>query len=148
MPASVRVEGLRELRMALGAVDSGLQGELRGELKEIADDVAESARSKLRSDVQTSTGRAEGSIRSFSNTRGAGVRAGSSSVPYFGWLDFGGAIRHHGPNHRHETGHLLRREFVSRGRYVYPAADEGAVRAAPRVERMLDRLFVRAGFND
>jgi hypothetical protein len=75
------------------------------------------------------------------------VRGGGlAGVPYYGWLDFGGTIRHHGPKHAHTTAHLIRREVRREGRYVYPAADEEATRAAPRVERMLDRLFAKAGF--
>jgi hypothetical protein len=132
--------------MALGAVDSRLPGELKEESLEIAEDVRDLAQLKLRSDVATSTGRAAASIRAFSNMRGAGVRGGHASVPYFGWLDFGGTIRHEGSKHEHTTAHLIRREVRREGRYIYPAADEESTRAAPRVERMLDRLFARAGF--
>lgn len=148
MPASVRVEGLRELRMALGAVDAQLEQELRDELKGIANEVAVIAKGRMASAGAVGTGRAMGSIRAFSTARSAGVRAGGARVPYYGWLDFGGTIRHHGSRHEHTQTHLIRREFIAQGRFVYPAADQGATRAAPRVERLLDRLFVKAGFND
>jgi len=132
--------------MALGAVDSNLADELKQESLEIAEDVRDLAKRKLSGDVATSTGRAAASIRAFSNTRGAGVRGGRASVPYYGWLDFGGTIRHEGSKHTHTTAHLIGREVRREGRYIYPAADEESTRAAPRVERMLDRLFARAGF--
>jgi hypothetical protein len=134
--------------MALQAVDAELPRELSRELRGLAADVARSARARLAADTTSRSGDALASIRTFSTQRGAGVRAGKASVPYYGWLDFGGVIRHHGPKHAHATTHLIRREFISRGRYLYPAADERAGLIAPKVESLLDRMFVRAGFTD
>jgi hypothetical protein len=102
----------------------------------------------MAADITPRSGRALASIRTFATQRGAGVRGGRSSIPYFGWLDFGGVIRHHGPRHDHTHSHLIRREFRAGGRYLYPAADEKAAVIAPKVERLLDRMFVQAGFTD
>lgn len=148
MPLNVRVVGLRELRMALGAVDGALPKELQAELKVFADEVRLEAARRLEADVAHPTGRAAASLRAYSTSRAAGVRAGRASVPYYGWLDFGGTIRHVGSRHTHTRPHLIRREFISRGRYLYPAADAKAALIAPKVERLLDRMFVRAGFTD
>ncbi len=149
MPAGVKVVGLRELRLALGAVDAKLPAELTAELGDVAGGVRDLAQNKLRADVSTaSTGAAASSIRTFSTQRGAGVRAGGARVPYYGWLDFGGTIRHQGSRHTHTVAHLIRREFRPEGRYVYPAADESARLVSPRVERLLERLFIKSGFTD
>lgn len=148
MPNSVGVTGLRELRRALAAADDLLPKELRDELKALVGEVVVEARSRLLDDVVHSTGTAAGSIRAVALRGGAGVRAGGARVPYFGWLDFGGTIRHHGSKHHHEHTHLIQREVVKTGRYVYPAADAKAAVLAPKVERLIERVMVRAGFND
>ena len=148
MPNAVRVEGLRELRRALKATNELLPRELSQELKELAGDVRDEAKSRLEADVEHSTGRAAGSIRTVAFRGGAGVRAGGARVPYFGWLDFGGTIRHHGARHRHEHTHLIQREVVREGRYLYPAADAKAAAIAPKVESLIERTMVRAGFTD
>lgn len=148
MPLGVRVEGLRELRMALGVVEGELSQELRDELKVLAVEVRLEAARRLEADVAHPTGRAAASLRAYSTSRAAGVRAGSASVPYYGWLDFGGTIRHMGSRHTHTRAHLIRRQFIAGGRYLYPAADAKAALIAPKVEALLDRLFIRAGFTD
>jgi hypothetical protein len=148
VPNSVGVTGLRELRKALAAADSLFPRELSHELRDLAGDVREAARRRLEGDVEHSTGRAAGSIRAVILRGGAGVRAGGARVPYYGWLDFGGTIRHHGSQHHHDQPHLIRREFVATGRYLYPAADEQAALLAPKVERLIERVMVRAGFTD
>lgn len=142
------MEGLRELRKALKAADGLIPRELSKELKELAGEVATEARSRLEGDVAHSTGRAAGSIRAVVLGGGAAVRAGGARVPYFGWLDFGGTIRHHGSKHQHTHSHLIQREVVREGRYVYPAADEKAAVIAPKVESLIERVMVRAGFTD
>jgi hypothetical protein len=147
--AGVRVVGLRELRVALGAVDRRFPEELRDESKDIARIVRLRAVQRLEADVGPgSTGQAASTIRAFATQRSAGVRAGNARTPYYGWLDFGGEIRHHGPNHSHSHAHIIRREFVARGRYLFPAADDATPAIAPKVERMIDRLFREAGFTD
>ena len=138
----VKVEGLRELRRALSAAEAELPVYLREELREIGTLVARIAKPK----VPTLTGRAAGSIRAAPSGANVYVKAGGASVPYYGWLDFGGTIHHVGAKHSHSGDHQLHRDVVKGGRYLYPAAEEAKPAVALATERMLDRVFLRAGW--
>jgi hypothetical protein len=141
MPA-VKVVGLRELRRACSVMGEDMPLYLRDELKALAGVIVKRTQPK----VPVITGAARASVRAVIAGGGAAVRAGSAAVPYYGWLDFGGRIRHMGPSHSHVMNHYLFRPYIKTGRYLYPTADESAVEMAPMVEAMLDRLFVKAGW--
>ena len=138
----VKVVGLTELRKACAIMGEDMPLYLREELKKLAEVVAVKARAK----VPVIEGTAKGSIRTVMAGAGVAVRGGSAKAPYYGWLDFGGRIRHMGPSHAHTMNHYLFRPYIKTGRYLYPAADESAVEMAPMVEAMLDRLAVKAGW--
>lgn len=107
----VRVEGLARLRRNLKELDGELPKQLTARLKAIAETVAEDARSR----VPVRTGRAQRSIKALASGSTAGVRGGQKSVPYYGWLDFGGKIV------QRKMRRVLRREVIKGGRYMYPA---------------------------
>ena len=142
MPA-IKVVGLRELRRACSVMDEEMPLYLRDELMRLAEIVVQRTKPK----VPEISGAARGSIRAIIGGGGAAVRAGSAAVPYYGWLDFGGRIRHmpHARIH-HVMNHYLWRDYYPQGRYLYPTANEAAVEIGPMVERMLDRLCVKAGW--
>lgn len=120
MPVSrdaVSVEGLAELRRALGRVSPELPKTLRAKLKPIGDRIAGRARSKM----PKRTGRAAGSVKSGVSGNRAYVQIGKASVPYAAWLDFGGTL--HPVGGRHGT---QRRPMIPGGRYLYPAIGEMA----------------------
>jgi len=128
---------------------------LRDEMKKLAEIVAVRARAKVPVGAGPQTahstsgkpGAARASIRPVMAGGGAAVIGGRKSVPYYGWLDFGGIIKHYPhANIHHTMQHLIRRDFIKTGRYLYPSADEAAVEIGPLVEAMLDRLFVKAGW--
>jgi hypothetical protein len=132
---AVRVEGLKELRRALGRIDKSLQKSLRGRLKNVGDKVAALARSKMPS----RSGKARSSVKAGVSGNNAYVQGGRKSVPYVPWLDYGGTLRPTG--RRRGTQHRL---VVRKGRYLYPAIDEmrpdiedGAVKAFEETKREL-----------
>ena len=139
----VKVVGLSELRRACSVMGEEMRLYLREELKKLAGVVVTRTKPK----IPVITGAAAGSVRAVIAGGGAAVRAGSAAVPYYGWLDFGGIIRHYPhANIHHTMQHLIKRPFIREGRYLYPTADESAVEMAPMVEAMLDRLAVKAGW--
>lgn len=104
----VRVEGLRELRLGLRRMDSGLARQIRLSGNEAAQIVVDTAKPR----VPRLTGRAAGSIRVASTQTSVGVREGGSRVPYMAWLDFGGRV---GRNRS------VYRPFIKEGRYIWSA---------------------------
>jgi hypothetical protein len=125
---AVRVEGLKELRKALGGIDKSLQKTLRGRLKEIGDRVAAWARSK----VPVRSGKARSSVKAGVSGNNAYVQGGRASVRYYGWLDYGGTLRPTG--RRYGTQH---RPKVPEGRYLGAAIKE----MRPEIERGAMQAF-------
>lgn len=111
---AVRVEGLRELRKALGQIDKDLPKQLRKRFKAIGDEVAADARRTMPVD----TGKARASVRSGVSGNNAYVQIGKKTVPYAAWLDFGGVLK---PTGRRRN--RIVRQRRPRGRYLYPAID-------------------------
>ena len=107
--AELQVQNLGQVSRALRAVGKDAQGELKALGAEAANIVEADA--KRRAPVRT--GRLRNSIRSSGQARGAVVRGGKASVPYYGWIDFGGK--------RGKSS--ARRPFLKRGRILYPAID-------------------------
>lgn len=138
MPVSgsaVRVEGLAELRRALGGIDKALPKKLAKQLKAVGEKVAANARGRMPS----RSGRARGSVKAGTSGNAAHVQGGKKTVPYFGWLDFGGTLKPTGG--RRNTQH---RPKLSKGRYLYPAIEQmqpeiesGAVEAFEDTKREL-----------
>lgn len=116
----IKIKGLREFQATLKAMDGEAQKQLRGAMNRAADLVAADAKG----DVPRRSGRAASSVRAQSSQREARVMGGSKKVPYYGWLDFGGRIG---------KDKSVRRPFIQRGRYIYPAY----VRQYPKVMETL-----------
>ena len=128
---AVHVEGLKELRRALGQVDPALQKALRGRLKRIGERVADRARQRM----PKRSGRAAGSVKAGASGNNAYVQTGKKSVPYAAWLDFGGTLRPTGK--RHNT---IERPRIQHGRYLYPAIEE----MRPETQRQAVEAFEQA----
>lgn len=114
---AVEVEGLKELRRSLGQIDKSLQKNLRGRFKVIGDKVAARARDRM----PRRTGRAAASVKSGVSGNKAYVQHGKATVPYVGWLDFGGVLKPTGA--RRNT---ITRPRIQGGRYLYPAIEQMA----------------------
>ena len=137
----VGIEGLGEFRRALKQVDRELPKQLRAAMRsEVADPVAE----KVKSRVPVRSGRWLKAIRGGATQRTAYVQWGRASVPYAGWMEFGGGI----PNKRsgkRKAGKPFRyRTFVQEGRYVRPTVGDEAVRAGNAAEKAMLEVMVSA----
>lgn len=108
MFAPVRVTGLAEFNASLRKLDADLPKALRVALNKAADVVVDAAVPR----IPRRTGKARASLRPSSTRTAVRVSAGSSSAPYYPWLDFGGRV---GP------AGSVRRPFLKEGRYLYRA---------------------------
>lgn len=135
----VYVGGFTALSKKLKAIEPALQVTLRDELKDIAEGIA----SKVRSKIPVRTGRARSSVRAGATQSSAYVQEGKKSVPYVGWLDFGGVLRPKGG--RHNT---ITRPVIKAGRYLYPTVAAERERTVDAASDAFIRAAHRAGFND
>lgn len=132
--AGIKVEGLREFQSGLRKLDPELDKALKTELKGVAETVAADARAR----VPRRTGRAAGSLRAGADAKGPYVKGGKSTVPYYGWLDFGsrtpvsGRPRSVGPWVKSGRG-------PKRGRAIYPAIDANKKHIEKSATEALDR---------
>lgn len=108
-PAPIKITGVTQLQHDLKAISNDAAKELRVVFNAAATLVVKRAQGT----IPRVTGAAKASIKAHSGQYSAKVVAGSSKVPYFGWLDFGGKIKH-----KHSVSS---RPFHKDGRYVYPA---------------------------
>ena len=92
-----------------------------------ADPVAERTRQSL----PNVSGVLAGDVRVSATRTGAAVRMGRASVPYAGPVDFGGW-----PGER---------AFVTKGRYLYPAASDLASKVAQLYGDAMNRVFAQPG---
>lgn len=101
----IRIQGLNDFVRVLRDVDKELPKEVRKGFNVAAEIVAADARLR----VPVRTGALRASIRASSTQREARVTMGSAKVPYAGWIEFGGKVRHN------------QRPYVRKGRYLYSA---------------------------
>lgn len=139
---ALKVEGLAELRRALGKIEPvEAKTELRDGLKRAADLVARDAQGR----VPSRTGRARASLRAVSGGNRAYVVGGKASVPYYGWLDFGGRRpitgnpRSVGPWAGSGRGPIG-------GRAIYPAFEARQDEVVSLVEDALAKALTDLGF--
>lgn len=126
---AVSVEGLAELRKALGQIDKQLPKKLRNHLKVVADHVADQSRAR----VPVKTGRARASVKSGVSGNRAYVQEGKATVPYMGWLDFGGTLKPVGG--RKNT---IVRARPKGGRYLYPVIEQNKDRIAAEAAKAFE----------
>lgn len=107
MTDQIRIEGLREFQAALKQLDGQSQKQLRVVLNSASALVVAGAKAR----APVVTGAFRDSIRSSSTQREARVSGGSAKVPYFGFIEYGGAAGKH---------HSVHRAFNKDGRTVYP----------------------------
>ena len=143
--AEVGIIGLRALRADIYRLTKDYQGPLFDAIKaagrEVCDPIANRARENLpmtdrQADRHHKPGALLGSVRVYSTKTGAGVRMGGAKTSYAPWIEFGGTRRQPWESHR---------DFVARGRYLYPAAYEMAGQAAGRYGDALNHAFTKTG---
>ena len=137
----VGIEGLGDFRRALKNVDRELPKELRARMRS---DVADPVAALVKARVPVRSGRWRKAIRGGATQRVAYVQWGRASVPYAGWMEFGGGI----PNKRsgkRKAGKPFRyRTFVQEGRYVRPTVGDESARAGDAAEKALLEVMASA----
>jgi hypothetical protein len=106
MADPIKVKGLAEFNRNLRKLSADLPKELRLVLNEGANVIVDWAKPKIPSD----SGAARATLKAKSTRTEARVQGGSTRVPYYPWLDFGGKV---GRNRS------IARPFYSDGRYIY-----------------------------
>lgn len=133
MNLAVSVNGVRELQGALKQIEETLPRELRTVFNAAAEHVARRARPA----VPVKTGRLVATIQPASTQRVGRVAYNRpGSVPYAGFIEFGGAV---GRNRS------VRRPFIRQGRYLFPAAEQEREPVIHTLEYELGGLIRRAG---
>lgn len=137
--AEIQLEGLAKFRKGIKQIDPQLQKDFRQEILPIAQKVAGDAASR----VPSRSGRAKGSIRAGVSGNNAYVQGGKSTVPYYGWLDFGartpvsGRPRSVGPWKGSGVG-------PQRGRFIYPAIDANRDNIEREAAKAIDDIIDKA----
>jgi len=118
---AISVEGLKEVIRDFKRVGDV---ELPKELKALHKDLSSKVASRASANAPVKTGKLKATIRGLGSQRYGVVKEGKASIPYAGWVDFGG-------NKRGRGGGIQSRPYLSNGRIIYPALDE----LKPTIER-------------
>jgi bacteriophage HK97-gp10 putative tail-component len=129
---TVAVVGLKALARDLSKASDERAGALLRYLKDAGREAAQPVASAARSAVPNDKGRLQGDIRVTATRTGAAVRMGRKTVPYAGWVEFGGTRR---------RPHVSRRDFVQTGRYLFPAARRLSETTATLYEHKIQEAF-------
>jgi hypothetical protein len=121
----IKITGLAEFNRNLRKINNDLPKGLRLVFNEAGKIIVSWAVPEIPKD----SGAAAGSVKAKSTRTSGRVSGGSAKVPYFAWLNFGGAV---GRNNS------VRREYVKEGRYLYP----GYVSNEDKIQDLLERQLV------
>jgi hypothetical protein len=132
MPEAIAIDGLQQFTRNLKKLDSDLPKALRVAFNGCADIVVNDARS----DIPSRSGKAKGSVKARSTASASRIVGGSSKVPYYPWLDFGGKVG---------RGRSVSRPFLKHGRYIYNAYFDNQAKYAQLVEQALFDVAAQAG---
>jgi hypothetical protein len=135
MPAStaptVAVVGMRALRRDLNKAADDVSSPVYRAIKQAGAQAAEPVAARARAAVPRGPDdRLSGDIRVSGTKTGAAVRMGRVSIPYAGWIEFGGT-RPDGST----------RDYIPSGRYLFPAAAGLASTSAELYSTALDRIL-------
>jgi hypothetical protein len=134
----VGLVGMAALRRDIKHLTDNDQSALYAAIKDAGRQAAEPVAARTRATVPHSggdhAGRLAGDVRTSGTKTGAAVRMGRKSVPYAGWVEFGGT-RPDGSS----------REYVATGRYLFPAAQGLGPVSADRYAAAMSRLFETSG---
>jgi hypothetical protein len=130
----IEVSGTREFIAKLERMDSSL-GQIELDAGTFA---AELVIKTARPGVPVQSGAAVSSLRVVDLSGGAAATGGSSVVPYYGWLEFGGTA---GRNYS------VHRPVVSLGRYLHPAFLEAQGKIQTEMKDVLRDAVQDAGLS-
>lgn len=103
----LEVHGLAELKRDLKRLGhEDVPKRFKAANKSAADVVAQAAAAK----APSRTGKLRASIRALGQAKQGLVKMGKASLPYAGWIEFGGNIKYG----------TIKRTFIKQGRYLFP----------------------------
>jgi hypothetical protein len=133
----IEVSGVPEVLAALAALDVAADRQL----DEVIDDAAETVASRTRIRMPMGPqpgGHLRSSVRIDRGDLRARVEHGGPRWPYAGWLEFGGRVGRR---------HAVKREWVPRGRYLYPALSTVRPGLGPAMHEGLRAACRESGWN-
>lgn len=133
---TARIEGLRDFNRAVKRASTDTAKALNRRMKtEVADPVAQT----IRGNVPVKSGRWKRSIKPGATAKGAHITWGRSTVPYAGWMEFGGR-RAGGPG----GSAVAVRTRTPDGRYVWPEVGRARGQAEETAQQILQDTFRQA----
>lgn len=126
----VGIVGLKALRADVARQTTSTSSQLYEGIKAAGRLAANPVAVATRNALPHVSGRLAGDVRTSGTRTGASVRMGRATVPYAGWVEFGGS-RPDGSS----------RDYLPGGRYLFPAAQSLAERAAADYSRALTTVF-------
>lgn len=128
----IKIEGLTRLNRSLRAISKDAPKQLRL----VGNEAANLVVSDAKPDVPTMSGRAQRSVKAASTRTAAQVKAGGARAPWYPWLDFGGRVG---------INRSVRRQFIKRGRYIFPAYVDNRDQIGEKLEQGLTDLIRDSG---
>lgn len=135
----VGLVGMKALRRDIKHLTDDQQSALYRAIKAAGKDAAEPIAARARAEIPKvgkNAGRLAGDVRTSGTKTGAAVRMGRKTIPYAGWVEFGG---------RRTKPHESEREFVPSGRYLFPAAEGLASVAASKYSTAIANVLESSG---
>lgn len=137
MELRVDVDGVNEALRGLRRMDRRTPDAVRSSTQSASDIIAGQVRSRLPLGPS-----ANGHIRSTVDVRSVGmgyeVSAGNAKLPYYGWLDFGGAVG---------RDNSVTRPFIGGGRYMFRSYTEEKSFIAQRMENAIRNAAKMSGLD-
>lgn len=130
----IEIQGLKPLVATLKKIDSDLPKGMRIALNTVATTLVEKVRPKFPS----LTGAARKSVKASSTRTAARVRMGGPGALHAPWLDFGGSVG---------INKSVKREFIKRGRYLYPTLDSMKDEIEQQLESAIATVVEDAGLD-
>jgi hypothetical protein len=128
----IQVEGLKEFRNAVRAMDRSFGPELRRALNEAADIVVRDAKAS----VPVRSGRLASTVRASSTQNQARISMGGAKAPYAGFIEFGGNVG------RKDS---VKRPYRAGGRYLFPAFERNRDRVMQKAAEAITTVARKAG---
>lgn len=141
---TVGVIGMRAIRRDLNKMADDVSSPVYAAIKEAGKQAANPVAQRARATVPKVNDRLSNDIRVSGTKTGAAIRMGRVTIPYAGWVEFGG---------RRKAPHESTRTFIPSGRYLFPAAaglsDQSAALYSAALERILtsDSVWTNTGTN-
>jgi hypothetical protein len=129
----VEVAGLTALRKDISRLTEDQRSPLYQSLKNAGYAAAQPVATRTRATIprgQRTSGRLQNDVRVSGARTGASVRMGRASVPYAGWIEFGGS-----------RPDRSTRPYQASGRYLFPAAYAERTRVYAAYSKAIEQVF-------